>query len=233
MASENPPGSHELSENKLALDRYKAKNIPVEDAVTYAPIMDFKYPGFTFRRRLDFPNFTVITSGGIQWAYYTNTIMMVNDFYVYDIPAHIVDKKAQCLADCIAGTYTGTLIVGNTPMVGGVALPKICNSCDWWATAGNCHHSYGTGCNPSPGYVKLMNPSHEAYYYEKYCVCGITANTLADKAYVFEGVLTDNYVTDTTESFFNTKSPDCELTSCKVLQSDCITALPAPTSTNR
>lgn len=65
-------------ENQWYLPTANPYSVPVEDAVTYAPIMDFKYPGKTFRRRLDYPYYTIVNEAGIDWAYYTNTIMAGN-----------------------------------------------------------------------------------------------------------------------------------------------------------
>ena len=37
------------------------------------------------RRKLDYPDYTIVSSGGYKWAYYTNTIMANNQYIIYKI----------------------------------------------------------------------------------------------------------------------------------------------------
>jgi len=55
-------------------------------------------------------------------------------------------------------------------------------------------------------------------YYEKYCICGLTANILANKVYSYDTPLTGTTVYELTDAFNNPKSPKCEINSCTLLE---------------
>ena len=147
------------------------------------------------------------------------------------------------------GLFTGTLASAAADLLICVNLcladqPRAgggnCNSVDWWYISLQCHLSEGTSCEPT--IYNVLDPSQnkmdalapygwvDGNYYEKYCVCGLTANTVAPKVYDYNAGLTGTVVYDSTNMLTNTKPTECPILGCAVYQSDCTTPLSAPES---